>query len=350
MSRYLKLTLISIFLSLNAWGQRMVYDSLKVNFGNNNNQAFGVCINELTDKRNSNPNFIGVFESNKYLFVPVDKYIALDKSLIDNLRLMFSENQDYEPLNCFNIEVKEFVLSTRNQFFTKKYVVHSILSVSQLQTDNQNKAIGHLIYEVSVSKRGKSKIGFEAALESWKEKFTYDMIKLSVCPRNDSLCLVPNLVSPSYSIRKQLMVGLESSFWIDTWLLDAELFFSKPESEKRFFRKAYGFRYRKQDKFQSFESIISNDQYHIRLSKYFTTVTKSKLYLGLNLWNDEEYSSRGFEDVFLLDYSMGQSLIFNPYYKRGITASLGIMGSLTYIYSEGVSAKPFILFQIGFKI
>ena len=77
---------------------------------------------------------------------------------------------------------------------------------------------------------------------------------------------------------------------------------------------------------------------------------KSKMFFGVNRWNENEYSKHGLEDLFLLDYSLSQHITMNRFYKKGITLGLGIMEDLTYIYSQNLSFKPYFVVQAGFKL
>ncbi len=331
----------------------MIYDSLTISFGTPRVPVYGVKIDTIIDARNINPIFIGVHEATRYLYIPVDRYVAISKPLAIELKEFFSL-ADYDfKVDEFKLLINEFDVGTQKQFFSKKYITLVDISVLSRNEKGDYEKLGHLIYEIATSPKGfmpDPKMGYDVVLDSWKDRFAADMIKLSSCPQSEYNCRLPNLINESQSLKKNLLVNLETALWLDTWLVDGEIIFSRPESQSRFYRHAFCIRYRNEEKFQSYESSLANDQLNFRLSEHFVFTIKSKLFLGINLWSDTEYQDRGFEDVLLLDYSLGQYFLFNHYYRKGITGGIGVMGSATYIYSEGFSVKPFLTLQLGIKL
>jgi len=351
MNRLPFLLLLFILFHSNLYSQRMIYDSLLVDFGHPKEPTLGVKIDTIIDERKENPKFLGVYESTKYLYVPVDRYIAIRKPLADEIGTLFQDDGNVLGRKL-RLTITEFNLTTRSQFFSKKYLTHAMIAVSEVDSSGTCQSIGNLIYEEYAAPKGfrsGAKDGYSASIDVWKQHFSADLVKLSVCPCNDGFCGLQNLYYGSQSLKKNLMPSLEVSWWIDAWLVDGEIIFARPESSKRFFRKAFSLRYRNQPKFQSFEFNLSNDQLNFRLSDLLVTTLKSKLFLGINLWDEDEYKHRGFEDVFVLDYSLGQYILFNPFGKKGLTGGVGAKTSATYIYSEGFDIKPFLTVQMGVK-
>jgi len=287
------------------------------------------------------------------MVIPVDRYVVLENPLSCEIMKMFVSDDELPDGNVLRLQINEFDVFSRKQMFRTKYVTHANISLLSKSEDGSCHHDGNLLYETTASPGGfmaKPKQGYQAVLDRWKEQFAGDMIQVSSCIQTGSVCQVQNLIGKSRSLRNNLIVNMETSIWHDSWLADGEIIFSRPESQRRFFRKAYGIRYRREHKLQSLEYSISNDQFNFRISDNFLLVLKSKLFFGFNLWTNEEFRGRGFEDIFLLDYSLGPGILFNPYYKRGITFGTGLTGSATFIYSEGFSVKPYITIQLGIKI
>jgi hypothetical protein len=353
MSRYLFTTIIFIVFTGSLWGQRLIYDSLAVEFGSPGRPVHCINIDTVTDDRKTNPAIIGVNEINRYMVIPVDRYVVLENTLSHEIMRMFVSDDKSRGGNVLRLEINEFDVFARKQMFRKKYVTYANISLLSKSKDGNFHHEGNLLYETTASPGGfmaKPKQGYQAVLDRWKDQFTEDMIQVSSCIQTGSFCQIPNLIDESRSLRDNLIVSTEISIWNDSWLADGEIIFSRPESQRRFFRKAYGLRYRREHKLQSLEYSISNDQFNFRISDNFLLTLKSKLFFGLNLWTSEEFRGHGFEDIFLLDYSLGPGILFNPYYKRGIVFGTGLTGSVTFIYSEGFSVKPYITIQLGIKI
>ena len=331
----------------------MVYDSLQISFGATSDISISLNLEAVNDERGEKPHFIGVFEIKKYLFVPVDKYITIERPIGQEISNLFEVEPYHANRKVYKLTIREFDLGIRSQLFSKRFFANVNIGVFEKGVDGSFQQTGILLYENAVSPKGgssKVKQGYEALLDEWKRQFSSDMLKVAMCPQLQEGCEVTNFIAPSFSTRNNLLLNAESYFWVDSWLVDGEIIFSRPEALKRFYRRAYCLRYRKDPKFQSFESSISNDQYYIRLNRNFVLVTKSKLYFGINLWNEDEYKGKGFEDVFIFDYSIGQSINFNPYFSKGFTGSIGLMGNVTYIYSEFFTIRPFLSLQVGIKL
>jgi len=353
MLRYLCTCAVFISLTGNLLGQRLIYDSLVVGFGSPGRPVHGIHIDTVTDVRKIDPAVIGVNEIKRYLVIPVDRYVLLENPLSYEIMRMFVSDDKLADGNVLRLKIDEFDVFPRKQMFRTKYVTHINISLFSKSEDGSFHHEGHLLYETTALTGGfmaKPKQGYQAVLDRWKEQFAGDMIQVSSCIQAGSVCGLSNLVDESCSFRNNLIVSTEASLWYDSWLVDGEIIFSRPESQKRFYRKAYCIRYRREHEFQSLEYSISNDQFNFRISDHFLLVVKSKLFFGFNLWTGEEYRERGFEDIFLLDYSLGPGILFNPYYKRGITFGTGLAGSITFIYSEGFSVKPYMTLQLGIKI
>lgn len=353
MLRYLGTTIFFIAFTGILCGQRFVYDTLAVEFGSPSSPFPGIDIDTVTDIRKNDPAVIGIHETKKYLVIPVDRYVVLNNPLSCEIKGMFISDDKLRYDNILRFEIEEFDVFARKQFFITKYVAHANISLHSKSEDGRFNYVSNLLYETTVSPGGfmaKPKQGYQAVLDRWKTQFTVDIIQVSSCLQTGSVCRMPNLIEVPRSLRNNLVASMETSIWHDSWLVDGEIIFSRPESQKKFYRKAYGIRYRREQKLQSLEYSISNDQFNLRISDNFLLVLKSKLFFGLNLWTNEEYRERGFEDILLLDYSLGPVILFNPYYKRGVTFGTGVTGSGTFIYSEGFSVKPYITIQLGIKI
>ena len=72
--------------------------------------------------------------------------------------------------------------------------------------------------------------------------------------------------------------------------------------------------------------------------------------LGFNKWKDLKSTNPKIWDIFLLDISFSQSLMFNPIDKQSIIVGVGFYEGVNYIYKKGVRFQPGLLIQLGFKL
>lgn len=310
-------------------------------------------VDTVIDLRAQKLHFIGVYETTRYFFIPVDRYVSVKQPLSVEIQNLFAYPGEQSHNKRFSLTLQEFEVLTQSQFFQKKYLTRTLIGVYTTDRQGHSEHLGNLLYDVSVSgkrpiKDGSS--GFVASLDSWKRLFSADMLKLAHCPQEEEYCRLPNFFAPQQPIAHNIIANAEASVWKNTLLVDGELVFSRMENQRRFHRKTYGIRYRHESKFQSFEWSLANDQLNYRFSKHFMLTLKSRLFMGINRWNEEEFRQRNFLDIFIFDYSLGQQIVFNPFLKRGVVGGIGVMGDVSYIYSEGLSIIPLLTVHLGLKL
>jgi hypothetical protein len=352
MNRPFVLFFVFIHFSLLNYGQKFVSDSLVVEFGKDGLQKINATIDTVIDKRNLKPNCIAITEKKKYYNVPVDYRILTSRPLYTGMKEMFLNKPGSLANANYMLEIKEFTIDTEPKFFTNSYTCNSVISV--YSTGNQsNTLLGTLVYETqTAAKKNKKKpqTGYEKCIDSWKAGFVSDMNAIVQHLSVDSTFALKNFVKGTSGFRKNMIISSDMAIGIGSWMVDGEIMFSRPEPQPEFYRQGNIIRYRHEKKYESIEFSIANRQYNYRLNNHFVFVLKPKLFWGLNLWNNDEYSKHGFQDVFLFDFSISPNIVYNPFYKRGIVFGLGLMADATYIYSEQVKCKPYMVLQIGIKL
>ena len=351
-NRYIWLYFIFTVFPFSVFGQKFVSDSLVVAFGKRDLQKIKATIDTIVDQRNLKPNCIAITEKIKYYNVPIDSRILTSKPLHLEIKEMFSNKPDSFPGNHYRLEIKEFNIRAEPTFFKNNYTCNSVISVYSV-TNHTNIYNGTLVYETrnAVKKNKKHpQTEYETFIDSWKVRFAADMNAIILHLPFDSTFSLPNFVKKQSDFRKNMIISSDVAIGIDSWVVDGEIMFSRPEPTRQFYRQGNILRYRHEKKYESLEFSIANKQYNYRLNNNFVFVLKPKLFWGLNYWNNDEYSKHGLQDILLFDFSATQSMLYNPFYKRGVICGLGIMENATWIYSEQVKFKPYIMFQIGIKM
>ncbi|HEY4786168.1 MAG TPA: hypothetical protein VIH57_08960 [Bacteroidales bacterium] len=350
-NRYLLSFSFLTVLSFSCYGQKFVSDSLVVNFGTAGLQKINATIDTVIDQRNLKPNCIAITERKRYFNVPIDYRILTSKPLYAGFTEMFSNKPDSLTYGKYMLEIKEFVINSEPDFFKNKYTCNSIISVYSVK-DHKKTYKGALVYEtqhaVKKSKKQPQK-EYETFIDFWKIGFIADMNAIVRLSTVDSTFSLPNLIKQS-DFRKNMILSSDIALGLDSWLIDGEIMFSRPEPGPQFFRRGNTLRYRHEKRYESLEFSIANKQYNYRLNPKFLFLFKSNLFWGLNCWNNNEFSKHGLQDIFLLDFSASQHILYNPFYKRSIIFGLGIMEDVTYIYSEETKFKPYLVLQIGIKL
>ena len=346
------LFLLFAHLPLLIYGQKFVSDSLVVEFGKNDLQKINATVDTVVDQRNLSPNCIAITERSKYFNIPIDYRILTSKPLYAGIKEMFLNKPNSLAHTNYRLEIKEFSINAEPGFFKNTYKCNSIISVYSVE-NQKNKFLGTLLYEdqtaVKKDKKQPQK-EYEACIDSWKAGFINDMYSIIFLSLADSTIPLKNLIKVQSDFRKNMIISSDVAIGLDSWLVDGEITFSRPEPQPQFSRKGNILRYRHEKKYESLEFSVSNKQYNYRLNDKFLFVLKPKLFWGLNCWNNNEYSKHGLQDIFLLDFSINPSIIYNPFYKRGIICGMGAIADATYIYSEHVKIKPYVVFHLGIKL
>jgi hypothetical protein len=349
-NRYFALLLFFIVFSFSVSGQKFVSDSLVVEFGKGSPHQINAIVDTVIDQRKLSPNCIAITERKKYYNVPIDYRILTSKPLGTGIKEMFSNSPD-SATNKYKLEIKEFNIRSIPKSSKNHFSCNSIISVYSVRPQ-ANTYLGTLVYETSdVLKRTKKQPQkeYEAFIDSWKDRFATDMNAIALHSPADPAFSLPNMVRKQSDFRKNMIISTDVAIGTDSWVVDGEIMFSRPEPQARFVRQGSILRYRHEKTYESLEFPMLNKQYNHRLNNNFVFILKPKLFWGLNRWNDNEYAKHGLQDLLIFDCSVTQSMVYNPFYKKSIVCGLGVMENATYIYSEQVKFKPYAVFQLGIK-
>jgi len=344
--------LVSLFFfqfHFSIYSQRFISDSLMVQFGENNVEKIHASIDTIIDHRNTKPNCISISEKIKYIYVPIDYRILITKPLSVNLHDLFTNSSDSTK---YRLEIKEFNIHTKPNLFQNNYSLNSIIAIYSVENKIDTYE-GTLVYENNseIWKNSKQpQKEYESFVDSWKKDFIKDMNVIVKNTSNDFAYKCPNLIKQQSGFDKNMLLSTDIAIGRDSWIIDGEIMFSGPEPKREFRREGNLLRYRHDKRYEAIEFSIVNKQFNYRINDQFVFIAKPKLFWGLNNWNENEYRKHGFEDILLLDCSVSQTLLFNPFYKKSIIFGVGVMENVNYIYSEPANFNLYFMFQLGIKL
>ena len=348
---YRFLFIVSSFTTVPLFGQqKIIYDSLLINFGRIE-MHLPENVDTVRDHRSLPQNCVGIEEKTKYVFIPVDNLIVTKKPLSREIQNIFAQSNDSSKK--YRLEINEFSIDKKSNFFRTNYICNAAISIYVLDSSLKPHYLGALLYENSTSAGCQKKYraqGYENAMDDWKMKFTSDFQEVSSSLDKDLKIQLPNFRKELNATQKNMLINTELFIGKNSWVTDGEIIFSRPEAQTSFFRQAYSLRYRNEVNFEAFETSIYNRQKYQRLSSSFILTAKSKFFIGFNRWKGDEYKNKGLQDIFIIDFSSGVNLVWNRFYKNGITLGVGLMGNITYLVSEDFAFKPYGLIQIGIKL
>jgi hypothetical protein len=349
--KYLFLFIFLISFLNFCFGQAFIKDTMVVDFGTIVYNPIKIQIDSVVDKRKMPAECINISEKTKYLYIPVDFYTNVRMPVSNEIRNLFANDSNNDSIK-FRLEINEFNVSKNKVLFKFRYSYNAAVSVYKIKNNQLPEYSGTLLYENdTIFRKDNPRKNYPVLIDNWKRNFSNDLNNVYLKTKGDTTKAIYNYIQEPMAWEKNMMVDFTYCQGIyGDFLVDGEIMFSGPETKKIFNRQGSIMRYRHENKFESLEFSLSNKQFNYRLNDKYLFTMKTKLFWGLNLWNSNEYRKHGLQDIFILDFSASQSILYNPFYKRGIICGLGIMEDATYIYSEYEKFKPYIMFQLGIKL
>jgi len=332
------------------FAQTLVQDTLLVSFEKLDTLKSEVFIDTIIDGRGEDPNHIGIYEKTRYLFVPVDLLIYTGKPLNTALKDIMEMPENNDSSIPLRLIVDEFTLQKKSS-----YLLYSSISLYQKSGSNGNGEFkGQLLYETAYKNpifRDNLKKGFESVTQNWHREFCSDLTEISQAFKNGQTPVLANFRKQPYSGRRVNMItGIDFIAGNHGWITDGEIYFSHREARNKFTRSGYNIRYRHGDTYESIEFGVSDRYLFYRWRNKSIFRLKSQFMIGFNRWNDYKTVNHKIWDAFIIDYSINQSLIYNPLDKRSLVFGIGLHENIYYIYSKRLKLQFGLLLNIGLKL
>ena len=235
-----------------------------------------------------------------------------------------------------------------------RYLLNASVSLYQRHDQGSAEHIGDLLYESTCRKRffrDKPKEGYESTIRIWQRELVQDLSMLADRASRRTP-IMENLRTTGYEGRPvNMLIGLNAVVGTHSDVFDSEIFFSHREARRRFFRSGgYCIRYRDAEDFESIELGLSNDYLFHRLHPSIVFRGKSEIMLGVNRWKNIDTVDHKIYDALIVDYSLSQSLIFNPLDRRSLLLGIGLQENPFYIFSKRFQFQFGLLIYLGAKL
>jgi hypothetical protein len=340
-----------------AMSQDLVLDTLTVSFNQiETSLPPDVSLNTVVDERDRPGKYISLYETNKYVFIPVDLLIQAPQPLSMEIKNMFQTETEHNTVHNLEMIVKDFRISKKSSpTFTSRYQLNSTLQFREKTGNEDPELIGELVYETVYNGPlfgDKLQLGFTQVIHRWQNVMSSDVRHLAEDLLNSSCCGLPNYRSESFTNNYKNLIGIFNTFFApDLWMFDIHIFFSDREATPWFFRKGGQYlRYRNENDFEAIEYSLSVDQWFYRMHPKWLLLLKSNMMFGLNRWNNIMTTRHKLYDTVIFDYSFSQMFQYNPLDCKGIIFGMGLMEGITYIYSKGYQFQYALSLQLGIKL
>lgn len=347
------LLLFSLYTSSPA--QNLVQDTLTIAFDQFPKTISAVKVDTVIDARNVHPRLLAEYEQTKYLFIPVDLLVLSANPLDKEIRDAFNHCDSSAQEAVYKLTLDEFELGKREvSLFYPHYQLYASVHLQRQMKGKAAIYLGQLLYEIKMRKPlfgDKLKKGFEAVSQHWLRQLVKDVNRVAQSIHNKERPGLQNFRQKKYYGRSLNMIsGIDFHTGSGDLLWDGEIQFSRRETQRRFYRDGYNIRYRRSKKYESIEFGISGDYLYYRLNENFLLRCKSLLMFGFSSWNDLDETRHKLWDAFIGDYTLSQTIIYNPLDKSSILFGLGISQDVFYIYSKKINFRFSLLINLGLKL
>jgi len=334
--------------------QNIVQDTLHVSFEYRAPEPCpGVRISSVKDKRDRAGAFIGIYETTKYMFVPVDLLIRLPGHLDEEISAMFVRGDTCKESEELCLAVKHLrVSSARGPLFTTRYRINATLGISRI-CGTDTVSMGDLVYEVPYDSPffGCSlKQGIEHALSAWQEAVIHDIHLVGGQNSLQKQMQGPVPLRPAAGERAYMnLAGSGEVSAGSQWsLFDVHVYFTDREPSSWFYRNGgHHLRYRHENEFDSIEFGLSMNQWNYRLSRCLLLRVRYDLMFGFNKWKDIQDTEHTLYDALIFEACASQLVQYHPLDSKGLVLGAGLLQGVNYITSKGTRFQYGICIQLG---
>lgn len=324
-----------------AISQNFISDTISVTFGDSTIYSIDFNCDSIVDSRKSGPHVLTVAQGKKYVIKYFDIYYTTTEPLSNEVKNAFqwTNTGNTIKLNIERFEVKGYSKKKKDGDY-----LYSQIAISEV-TDTGFLHVGTLIHEIS-SQRSfpfpSETLPSDTPIEAWKYLFAKNMneLSLNIEPGN----FYTQKVRPHFIPRVIVHIGLKSI------IVDGEFWFTNPEASRSFTTKSYKLRYRNSPAFESIGFQVINNTAYYRLNDNFMLLSNYSTFIGINRWKDFDKRKLGFQDILHLNFSASQGILFQPKYKKGFVAGIGITEDIVGIYKQKIVFEPAVFILVGIKL
>ncbi|MFC2136622.1 hypothetical protein ACFLTE_00455 [Bacteroidota bacterium] len=317
------------------------------------NQGDSITINgniqQITDTRNSRT-VLKIDDKKKYYFFTIDQNYCTKKPIAEEILPSFHYNTSL-PIS-YKINIDTIIVESMKKWYSKGTILYTKLFVEYNDNSTKYNPAGVLLHETIYKPKmfgGKKTDPFQETFNIWKQQFANDLNDISAQIDNNQKPLLYNLKDENYLYKTNLLTGVLFHLGINGFLVDGEIIFSKPETDKKFYRHSNILRYRQGDKFKSLEFTMVNENINLRLNPKFQAQFRSGLFLGINNWDNLKQEDHPIYDLLILDFSASQLFMYNHFDTNSIIAGIGITECAYYIYTQNIKFEPYVTCYLGIK-
>ena len=267
---------------------------------------------KVVDSRNIDGDILGISQTKKYKYIPVDQYLALNQRLADLFQARFVA--DSLELTG-TLHVSKLIL-----WWDGSPVLDKGLSLNAYTTyhDTSGAPINDWLWEIRLKKEKKEE---EAAYLS---RFVQELIN------QQSEALARGAFNSEFYphlYRRQLMSWSEFIFFKDGYGINVHFTLDfPPDQQSTWKRGSPGLFYRKSDIHESIAIGGKDQQWYRRLSQDWIAKTSTTFRFGFNNFEGGHFDHLEYQNLLYVNVSGQASVEYRPVYHKGVYGGFGFYG------------------------
>ena len=265
---------------------------------------------KVSDSRILDGAILGIRQTQKYKYIPVDQYLALDQSLSNLFQAQFV----LDSLDLVGtLHLSKLILWTDNSSVLQKGLC---LSAYTTFYDSLDQPLSDWIWELRVKREKKE--ADTLYLGRVVQEFAREQSRL-LAEKNFNSDFYP------YLFRRQLMTWSEIIYFQDGFAINAHFRLDfPPDQESKWMRGSPGLFYRRSDIHESISIGGMDQQWFQRLSPQWITQLSGTFRFGFNNFERGHFTHLEYYNVFYINLSAQASIEYRPVYHKGLYGGLGV--------------------------
>jgi hypothetical protein len=341
---------ILLFFFADLWAQKILPDTFYVPFQYDILiELKNICIRDIIDKRDEAPNFVRYNSKNKYLLIPVDQEVYTRRPVAEEIRKGIPCDSSGRQ---FLLEIEKFSIEKQKGRISTSVALVADIPVYEYLNDSLTYR-GTFYYDYTYiphAKKESLELSTTNLLSDWDTEFKLGLISLKSDLDNSSLQLSPNFITDR-SVHSLYINGSVASFiGLNWWGLQGEVYFMRPETNQRNHYISGIIRYQNTPEYESFAFGRQADHFVFRNKADWTFDIDLNALLGFCKWKEIEKFDPTLYQIFNIELSSVQSLVYNPINRKGFTVRIGIIENINYIIERDIMFQAGAFLGLGIKL
>jgi len=289
---------------------------------------------EVIDSRPVGESILGIRQTKKYRYIPVDQYLALDQSLPDLFKTQFL--LDSLELSG-TLHLSNLILWTDNLSHQQKGLT---LNAYTTYHDSSGNPVSDWLWEFHIEKKKKKQA---------EDEYLKQVVQTFVEAQSKALLAGDfNLEFYPYLYRRQLMIWSEFITLRDGFAINAHFTLDfPPDQETEWKRGSPGIFFRKSDVHESIAIGGKDRMWFRRINSNWISKVSGTYRFGFNNFEGGHFDHLEYWNLIYLNISGQATLEYRPVYHKGLYGGIGVYAGYNILPDVIPQTELGLLLSVG---